>query len=154
MQGKATFRGHPVHLMLVPFPVAFWTGALATDAMGAFSHDPFWFRMSVALIAMGSLGAVAAGIFGYVDYLTIPMSRRARRVASLHLLTSLIAIVVFPVAWLLRSRDHVAAAGIAVTLGGAVVLFLAGYFGSELSNRFGVGIGTIPAAESEGATSD
>ena len=56
--------------MLVPFPVAFWTGALATDVMGAFSHDPFWFRMSVALIFMGSAGALAAAIFGYVDYRT------------------------------------------------------------------------------------
>lgn len=144
VQGKATFRGHPIHLMLVPFPVAFWTGALATDVMGAVTHDPFWFRMSVALIFMGSAGAVAAGIFGYVDYRTIPMSRRARRIATLHFLTSLAAIVVFPAAWLLRFRDHVAAAGIAVTLVGAVILFVAGYFGSELSNRFGVGIGEIP----------
>jgi uncharacterized membrane protein len=131
--------------MLVPFPVAFWTGALATDVMGAVTHDAFWFRMSVALIFMGSVGALAAAIFGYIDYRTIPMSRRAKRIATLHLFTSLTAIVVFPVAWLLRSRDHVSAAGIAVTLIGAVVLFVAGYFGSELSNRFGVGIGEIPA---------
>ena len=126
--------------MLVPFPVAFWTGALATDAAGAASHDPFWFRMSVALIAMGSLGALAAALFGYIDYRTIPMSRRAKKIATQHMLTSLGAIVVFPVAWLLRRYDHVSLYGIGVTLIGAIVLFVAGYFGSELSNRFGVGI--------------
>jgi uncharacterized membrane protein len=140
VQGKATFRGHPVHLMLVPFPVAFWTGALATDAVGAYSHDPFWFRMSVALLAMGSLGAIVAAVFGYIDYLTIPMSRRAKKIATQHMLTSLAAILVFPAAWLLRRHDHVSLVGIGITLIGAVVLFVAGYFGSELSNRFGVGI--------------
>jgi uncharacterized membrane protein len=152
VQGKATFRGHPVHLMLVPFPVAFWTGALATDAAGAFTHDPFWFRMSVALLAMGSLGALAAAVFGYIDYVTIPMSRRAKKIATQHMLTSLGAIAVFPAAWLLRSHDHVSPWGIGVTLVGAVVLFVAGYFGSELSNRFGVGISERLADEAAAAT--
>jgi uncharacterized membrane protein len=137
--------------MLVPFPVAFWTGALGTDVAGAATHDPFWFRMSVALLAMGSAGAIVAGIFGYVDYRTIPMSARARRVADFHLITSLAQIAVFPLAWYVRHRNYAAPWGIALTLVGAVLLFAGGYFGSELSNRFGIGIGTIPDEGGEGA---
>jgi uncharacterized membrane protein len=28
MQGKATIGGHPIHPMLIPFPIGFFTGAL------------------------------------------------------------------------------------------------------------------------------
>jgi len=144
MQGKATFRGHPVHLMLVPFPVAFWTGALATDVAGAATHDPFWFRMSVALIAMGSVGGIVASIFGYIDYRSVPMGARAKKIATQHLVASIVAVVLFPLAYLVRATNYPATPGVAITLVGGVVLFLTGYLGSELSNRYRVGISDAP----------
>jgi uncharacterized membrane protein len=140
MQGKATFRGHPLHLILIPFPVAFWTGALFTDSAGAFSHDRFWFRMSVALVAMGTVGAVVASVAGYVDYRTAAMPRRARRIATAHMFWSLGALAIFALAWLLRDSVHAAPLGIAATIAGAAALFVAGYLGSELANRYRIGI--------------
>jgi len=132
--------------MLVSFPVAFWTGALITDGLGASTHDPFWFRMSVALIAMGSVGGVAAGVFGYIDYITAPMSRAAKKCGANHMLWSLGAIVVFPVAWLLRAGVYASTAGIVATIVGSLLLLVAGYYGSELANRYRVGILELPAA--------
>ncbi len=140
MQGKATFRGHPLHLMLVSFPIAFWSGALVTDGIGAAGHDPFWFRMSVALIVMGSVTAIPAGIFGYIDYRTAPMSRAAKRTGGRHMVWSIASIVVFPVAYLLRAGDWSARPGVLVTILGSLVLLVAGYYGSELANRYRVGI--------------
>ena len=140
VQGKAAFRGHPVHLMLISFPVAFWSGALITDGIGAASGDGFWFRMSVALIAMGTIGAILASIFGYIDYLTVPMSKRARFVATCHLYASLGTIAIFAAAFALRATHERSPAGIAVTIVGALGLLFGGYFGSELSNRFGIGV--------------
>jgi uncharacterized membrane protein len=140
VQGKATFRGHPLHLMLVSFPIAFWSGALVTDGIGAAAHDPFWYHMSVALVAFGSLTAVPAGILGYIDYQTAPMSRKAKRVGGQHMLWSLGSIVVFPVAFALRATDWSSRAGILVTVAGSLVLLVAGYYGSELANRYRVGI--------------
>lgn len=149
MQGKATFRGHPIHLMLVSFPVAFWTGVLVTDGLGAVTRDPFWFRMSVMLLVMGSAGALLAAIFGYVDYLTIPMSRKARSIATGHLWWSLACIAVFPLACVLRWRDSASALGIAVTIVGTMLLLVGGYLGSELANRHRVGIAdpVVPPTE-------
>ncbi len=146
MQGKATFRGHPIHLMLVSFPVAFWSGAVATDIIGARSPDPFWFRMSVTLIAMGLLGGVAAAIFGYVDYLTVPMSRRAKRIATTHFVASLATLAVYGLAFVLRRTDAASLPGIIASYAGAVVLFFGGYFGSELANRYRVGIADVAPA--------
>jgi uncharacterized membrane protein len=143
MQGKATFRGHPLHLILIPFPVAFWTGALGTDVAGAASHDAFWFRMSATLVAMGTVGAIVASVAGYVDYRTAPMSRRARGIATGHMLWSLATLVVFAVAWYFRSAIFAAPAGVAATAVGGALLFVAGYLGSELANRYRVGISDV-----------
>jgi uncharacterized membrane protein len=144
MQGKANFRGHPLHLMLISFPVAFWTGALATDALGAWWHDDFWFHMSVALIAMGTIGAVLASICGYIDYRTVRMTREARRVATGHMLWSIGATAVFALALAARARMWHAPWGIALTIAGGLVLLVGGYLGSELSNRFRIGILDAP----------
>ena len=144
MQGKAAFRGHPLHLISVSFPVAFWSGALVTDAAGFFAHDPFWFRMSTTLVAMGTLGAVVSSVFGYVDYRTVRMSRAAAVVATRHLWASVATIAVFAVALALRVRDDRSLAGIAITALGAAGLLAGAYYGSELSSRFGIGVQARP----------
>jgi uncharacterized membrane protein len=150
VQGKATFRGHPLHLMLVSFPIAFWSGALVTDGIGVAVRDPFWYHMSVALVAFGSLTAVPAGILGYVDYQTAPMSRAAKRVGGQHMLWSIGAIVVFPVAFALRASDWSSRIGIIATVVGSLVLLVAGYYGSELANRYRVGIAERAPGEVDG----
>ncbi len=133
--------------MLVSFPVAFWTGALGTDAAGAITHDGFWYRMSVALVVMGTLTAVPAAILGYIDYRTAPMSRAAKRVGGQHMLWSLGTIAVFPIAYALRAAQPAARAGIVATIAGSLVLLVAGYYGSELANRYRVGIAERPPGE-------
>jgi uncharacterized membrane protein len=135
--------------MLVSFPIAFWSGALVTDGIGGAVHDPFWFRMSVALIVMGSVTAVPAGILGYIDYRTAPMSRAAKRVGGRHMLWSIGTIVVFPVAYALRVEEWASRTGILVTVAGSLVLLVAGYYGSELANRYRVGIAERPAGAPE-----
>jgi uncharacterized membrane protein len=140
MQGKATFRGHPLHLMTISFPIAFWSGTIATDLAAKVTHDPFWFRMSVVLIAMGTITGLAASIFGTIDYYTIVMTPRARRMARLHAVGSLCTLVIFPLALLLRLSDHASLPGVIWTATGAVALFLAGYWGSELVMKHGIGI--------------
>ncbi len=140
MQGKANFRGHPLHLILVSFPVAFWTGALFTDTLGGISRDGFWFRMSVALIAMGTAVAVPACVCGYIDYRTVRMTRTARGIASGHLIWSLVATVIFAGAYALRAHAPRSLGGIVLTVAGAVVLLVGGYLGSELANRFHIGV--------------
>jgi uncharacterized membrane protein len=152
VQGKATFRGHPLHLMLVSFPVAFWSGALVTDGIGGATHDPFWYHMSVALVAFGSLTAIPAGFLGYIDYQTAPMSRKAKRVGGQHMLWSIGSIIVFPVAFALRASDWSSRVGILATVAGSLVLLVAGYYGSELANRYRVGIAErVPGSADDAA---
>jgi uncharacterized membrane protein len=140
VQGKANFRGHPLHLILISFPVAFWTAALFTDSVGTWRHDDFGFHMSEVLIAMGTAVAVPAAICGYIDYRTVPMKRAARNVASGHLWWSLGATALFAVTLAVRASARHSPWGIVLTIAGGGVLLVGGYLGSELANRFQIGV--------------
>jgi len=120
--------------------VAFWTAALFTDSVGSWRHDDFWFHMSEVLIAMGTAVAVPAAICGYIDYRTVPMKRAARNVASGHMWWSLGATALFAVAFAVRASVRHSPWGIVVTIAGGCVLLVGGYLGSELANRFGIGV--------------
>ena len=52
----AKIAGHPLHPMLVPFPIAGFVGALVCNLVG--TTDPFWFRATEYLLAAGALCAV------------------------------------------------------------------------------------------------
>jgi uncharacterized membrane protein len=147
VQGKANFRGHPLHLMLISFPVALWTSALFTDSVGTWRNEEFWFQMSVVLIAMGTAVAVPAAVCGYVDYRTVPMKRAARRVASRHMWWSLGATVLFALTLAVRVHSSRSPWGIVLTIIGDGVLLVGGYLGSDLANRFRIGIADAPAVE-------
>lgn len=149
MQGKAAFRGHPLHLMTISFPIAFWSGTIVTDLAGTRTGDPFWFRMSVVLIVMGTVSGLVASVFGFVDYFTAPMSPRAKRIATLHAIGSVATLVVFPIALAFRIADHGSRDGIAWTIAGAIVLLFAGYWGSELVMKHGIGMPSPTAKPSE-----
>src|SRR5262245_7104624 len=75
VRSHAAIYGHPIHPMLVPFPIAFLVGTLASDIVFKTTSHPFWAQASIwllaAALAMGALAAVA----GLVDFAKI---RRAR----------------------------------------------------------------------------
>src|SRR3954471_17500016 len=71
----AAVGGHPIHPMLIPFPIAFLCGALATDLAFWGTGDSFWARNSFWLLAAGLVTGVLAALFGLIDFLTIPRAR-------------------------------------------------------------------------------
>jgi len=54
MYGKAKVGGHPVHPMLVAFPIAFFTGALVGFAVYAANGHQFWLNLAIALSVVGA----------------------------------------------------------------------------------------------------
>ena len=140
MQGKATVMGHPIHPMIVPFPIGFLSGALVCDIISHWGDPVFWPRMAVALLGLGVIGAIVAAVFGLVDYLSAPMSAQAKQTATAHLAVNVAAIALFTVDYLLRSRDATAPAGYVLTVIGVLTLGLSGFLGGHLSYHFGVGV--------------
>jgi uncharacterized membrane protein len=140
MQGKATIGGHPIHPMLVPFPIGFFVGALVCDVIFWFTHNPFWPQVSVVLIGFGIVGALLAALFGFIDYGTAPMSDAAKSTATRHMVLNLSTVVIFAVALWLRWADNVSTTGIVLTVIGVIVLAVSGYLGGHLSYHYGVGV--------------
>ncbi len=67
--------GHPIHVMLVPFVIGYYTGAFASDLAYAATQDPFWARAAFWLIGAGIFVSVFAGTIGFIDFLVEPKIR-------------------------------------------------------------------------------
>jgi len=140
MQGKATVAGHPIHPMLIAFPIGFFVGAVVCDIILAVTHNSFWPAMSVALIGFGIVGALVAALFGFIDYATAPMPAEVKATATRHMVLNLLAVVIFAVAFWLRLGDNVSTTGIVLTVAGVLVLAVSGWLGGHLSYHYGVGV--------------
>ena len=140
MQGKATLGGHPIHPVLIPFPIAYFVGALISDIISHWGDPAFWPRMSVALIGMGIIGALLAALFGFIDYLTAPMTADAKKTATSHMILNLLVVALFAIALFIRLDNATATVGYVFTVIGVLVLGASGYLGGKLAYQFGVGV--------------
>jgi uncharacterized membrane protein len=67
MQSRAKFLGHPIHPMLIVFPLGLLATAGAFDIIGLGTRDTSWFGISFWMIAAGIIGGLLSAVFGLVD---------------------------------------------------------------------------------------
>lgn len=139
MQGKATIGGHPLHPILVTFPIGCFVAAVVCDIISIWAGPVFWAPMSTWLILFGVVGALIAALFGFIDYLSAPMSAQAKNVAAWHMTLNIGVIIIFGLASAVRFHGHTGVAGYALTVLGIVVLGVAGYLGGDVAHRHLVG---------------
>jgi uncharacterized membrane protein len=138
----AAVRGHPIHPMLVPFPIAFLVGAFVTDLVYLAGRAPFWAYCTFWLLLAGIFTALLAAVFGLADFLG---DRRVRdlAVARLHAGGNLVVVVLSTWNCWQRADDPAASvAPLGVVLSGVVVVLLlgTGWLGGELAYRHRVGV--------------
>jgi nitrite reductase/ring-hydroxylating ferredoxin subunit/uncharacterized membrane protein len=138
MKSKAVFLGHPVHPMLIPFPLAFLTGAFVFDAAGWLRDVPSWWTTGGHLGVAGIATAVLAAVPGLVDYVyTVPPASSGKARATKHLLLNLSATALFAVAWWVRggtaTRPDMMVLGLELI--GLALLAAGGYMGGTLVTR-------------------
>ena len=142
LPSTAAIFGHPIHPMIVPYPISFLTAALATDVAARATRDPFWGRASGLLLGAGILSGAAAGAVGAIDYYTI---RRARTTAAgrIHSLGNPLALGL-AVATLALRRGRPGgipgAGAVALTAAMAAILGVTAWAGGELSYTHMVGV--------------
>ncbi len=102
MESRTKVAGHPIHPMLVTFPIGLLLTAIAFDIVYLISDKPHWARMSWYLIAAGVIGGLAAAIPGWIDWLAIPRGTRAKRVGLIHGIGNVVVLGVFILSWFLR----------------------------------------------------
>jgi uncharacterized membrane protein len=141
VESTASIAGHPIHPILVPFPIAFFVGALASDLAYWWTIDLFWARVSLWLVGAGVVTAVAAAIFGLIDFLTI---RRVRSYSDawIHLIGNGTVILLQGISWYLRWAEGLMSAlpwGLTISGAAALLLVVTGWFGGELAYRHRIG---------------
>jgi uncharacterized membrane protein len=132
MQGKATFADHPIHPMLVAFPIGFFGGVLISDVISIWGDRAFWPHMSVWLIAFGIVAALVAAAFGFVDYFSAPMSSAAKKAATTHMILNLTVVVLYAAAFAVRYGDETSVLGYVLTYVALALLVVSGWYGGKL----------------------
>lgn len=105
MQSKARFLGHSIHQMLVVFPLGLLATSIAFDIAYFSTGDNTLGIVSFWMISAGIIGAIAAAIFGFVDFLGIPSGTRAKSLGIWHGFGNLIVKVLFIISWFMRQAQ-------------------------------------------------
>ena len=142
MQSKAKFLGHSIHQMLVVFPLGLLATSLAFDIAYFSTRDGNLAMVSFWMISAGIIGAIAAAIFGFVDFLGIPAGTRAKSLGIWHGFGNLIVTVLFIMSWFMRQAQAMnpSAGAFALSVIAVLLAVITGWLGGELVDRLGVGV--------------
>lgn len=142
MESRAKLFGHPIHQMLIVFPLGLLAMALVFDALFLATGNSYWAQSAYAMIAAGILSGFVAAPFGFIDWLAIPPGTRAKRVGALHGAGNLFVLVFYSMSWAQRGAEPGAPAPTAFifSFAGGLIALMTGWLGGELVNRLGVGV--------------
>lgn len=142
MESKVKLAGHPIHPMLIVFPLGLLATSLIFDIVHWITGNGFFSVVAFWMITAGVIGALLAAIFGLIDWLMIPTGTRAKSVGLWHGGGNVVIVVLFIISWLLRLNAQANPSVIAYILSvvGVVLALITGWLGGELVDRLGVGV--------------
>jgi uncharacterized membrane protein len=146
MASPASIGGHPIHPMLIPFPIALWAFSLIADVIYLWRGNPAW-RDWIAFYTLlaGTIGAALAAVFGIIDWLSIK-DREVKKVADWHARLNVIALLIFAASFYLRTTSGAGLVGGSYTIPfvlsvvGVILITISGWLGGELVFRHGVAV--------------
>lgn len=153
MYSKAKLLGHPIHPMLVAFPVAFYTGTLAAFIVYQATLDTFWCRVATVANWAGVAMALVAAVPGFIDWAVgIPRNSAAKTTGLLHMGLNVSALLVFfanAVVYTDRWDQPMPSGktGIVLAAIGVLLTLPAGFLGWSLVQDHHVGVRLTPEQE-------
>ncbi|GAB3540602.1 DUF2231 domain-containing protein [Noviherbaspirillum agri] len=135
--------GHPIHPMLVNFPIAYLLGAFLSDVAFWWTGDPFWARVSVWVIGIGLLVGSVAALAGMLDFLLVREIRHHVTSWS-HFLAAVTMLAITAANWWQRIPDPMLGVlpwGLFLSGVSAVALSFAGWLGGKLVFEHNIGTG-------------
>jgi len=139
-QSTARIGTHPIHPMLVPFPIVCFIGALVTDIVFLNNHDHGWATASRYLLAIGLVMAALAAVAGLTDF--FGEKRIQGSDAIKHMLANVTAVVLELINLFIRlhSDAPIGRIGIYLSVIVVVILLYSGWKGGDLVYRHGMGV--------------
>lgn len=143
MESRAKLFGHPLHQILIVFPLGLLATSLVFDLAYYAFDEPMFANVGYWMIVAGIIGGFVAAPFGLIDWLAIPSATRAKRIGLLHGVGNVFVLLLFILAWWMRSdnANHAADAGaLTLSIAGVALAMVTGWLGGELVDRLGVGV--------------
>ena len=142
MESRIKLAGHPVHPMLIVFPLGLFSTAAAFDIIYLVTSAVRWTEVAFYVVGAGLVGGIAAAVPGWVDWAAIPARTRAKRVGLVHGVGNVIVLGLFALSWMLRRHDPSQPPTGAIVAGvlGVVLISATAWLGGELVERLGVGV--------------
>jgi uncharacterized membrane protein len=133
--------GHPIHPMLIPFPIAFFVATFLCDIAFKVNGSPAWEVATLWLLGAGLVMAALAAIVGLTDFLSEPRIR-AINDAWWHAGVNVLAVLLSLYNFYIRYTDPAAVGttGLIISLIVVLLLLFSGWKGWEMVYRHHVGV--------------
>jgi uncharacterized membrane protein len=142
MESRLKLAGHPLHQMLIVFPLGLLATSVVFDVIFLVTDNATWTQAAYYMIGAGVITGLFAAVPGTVDWLAIPRGTRAKRIGLIHGLGNVTVVALFAISWFLRRDNPTLPPTEAVVAGllGAGISIVTGWLGGELVDRLGVGV--------------
>jgi len=140
MSTPASIARHPIHPILVAFPIGLWVFSVVADLIFQFGWGAtVWKDVAFYTLGGGIVSTILAAVPGFIDFLSITDSR-VRRVGVIHLVANVIGLVLFGLSFWLRWIATVGFLPAAFSIFGLVALIVGGWLGGELVYVHNMGV--------------
>lgn len=142
MRSKANIKGHPLHPVLISFPIAFFVGTLLFEAIGVATGRGDLNHIAYYLEIAGIVFALLAAVPGVIDLVyTVPPKSSGKKRGVRHGIINVTVVIIFSIAWYMRRQpDTSVYLLLALETVGVVLLTIAGWLGGTLVYRNEIGI--------------
>lgn len=155
MKARATLLGHPIHQMLIVFPLGLLGTTIVFDIIYLLSRSDTMAIVAYWMLTAGIVGAVVAIPFGVLDYTIIPAGTRAKRIGFMHGIGNAVVSAFFVASWFLRTPDSPPATmALVCSFAGLLLAGVTAWLGGELVSRLGIGVHSNASANAPSSLKD
>jgi nitrite reductase/ring-hydroxylating ferredoxin subunit/uncharacterized membrane protein len=142
MKSKAHIKSHPIHPILVNFPIAFFSGTLLFDALSYFTGNAGFCTTGQMMNLAGIITAAIAAVPGFIDFLfTVPPNSTGKKRAAQHGILNVIVLLLFVMIFYYRqTANSNKLTMLAFETAGVAILVVSGWMGGTLVHRNQIGI--------------
>jgi uncharacterized membrane protein len=147
MRTPASIFKHPIHPMLIVFPIGLWIFSLACDLIRlAGASGDAWSTVAFFSMIGGLIGALCAAVPGFIDLLFYKGGAPpVKKMALTHMAINLTAVVLYAINIWLRASGPTnlgpsLSAPVVLSLVGVALLFVSGWLGGQMVHVYGVGV--------------
>jgi uncharacterized membrane protein len=141
-RSTAQIAGHPIHPMLIPFPIAFLVATFVSDLIFWRTGNPAWSTASFYLLGAALVMAALAAIAGPTDFLG---DERIRDLSAVwhHMVGNVVAVLLSAWNWYRRfaaGEDAILPTGLIISLLVVLILLYTGWRGWEMVYKHHVAV--------------